>query len=128
MRTITLSIALATAALAGCAPMPPSATGPDGQVEPARCFFVDQVRNFSAADDGKIVVHATRRSAFELEAIGYCRDIDWANQVAIQPHAGESRLCVNDLADLVVRPLGGDADRCRIRVTRSLTEAEIEAL
>ena len=128
MRTITLSIALTTAALAGCAPMPPSATGPDGQVETRRCFFVNQVRNFSAAEDGKIVVHASHRSAFALTAVGYCRDIDWANQVAIQPLAGESRLCVDNLADLVVRPLGGSADRCRIRVTRSLTEAEIEAL
>ena len=128
MRTITLPIALTTAPLAACSPMPPAATGADGQMEARRCFLVSQVRNFSAAEDGKIVVHASRRSAFELTAVGYCRDIDWANQVAIQPLVGESSLCVDDLADLVVRPLGGDAERCRIRVTRSLTEAEIEAL
>lgn len=128
MRTIILSIALATTAVAGCAPMSPSAAGLDGQTDPRRCFLVSQVRNFSAAEDGKIVVHASRRSAFELTAVGYCRDIDWANQVALQPLIGESSLCVGDTADLVVRPLGGDAERCRIRIIRSLTEAEIEAL
>ncbi|MFT4955101.1 MAG: hypothetical protein ACI8U3_001483 [Brevundimonas sp.] len=128
MRIVTLFIALAAASFAGCAPMPSAAPGADGEAEARRCFLVSQVRNFSAADAGTIVVHASRRSAFELAAVGYCRDIDWANQVAIQPLVGASNLCVDDLADLVVRPLGGDIERCRVRVTRSLTEAEIEAL
>lgn len=128
MRIVTLFMALATASFAGCAPLPPPAPGADGEVEARRCFLVSQVRNFSAAEDGNIVVHASRRSAFELSAVGYCRDIDWANQVAIQPLVGQSSLCVDDLADLIVRPLGGDPERCRVRVTRSLTEAEIEAL
>lgn len=119
---ITIAAVLAGAFAASCAPAP-TAGGANRQ-----CFMPDYVRSFS---DGpgrdSIIIHASRRSAFELTPIGYCQDFDWANQVVIDPLGGGSSVCVGDQADLIVRPLGGAAERCRIRVTRALTEAELEA-
>lgn len=125
MRITILTAALtlaAVAAVAACAP-PPASEGADRQ-----CFLTNYVQSFSDGEDREsIIINASRRESFELQAIGYCQDIDWANQVMIDPLGGGSSLCVGDQADLVVRPLGGPAERCRVRVTRQLTEAEVEA-
>ena len=123
MRVLLISAFLAGGLVASCAPVP------DAPGSAARqCFLISQVRSFWDGDnDESIVVQAGSRG-YVMEALGYCQDIDWANQVAIDPLIGESSLCVGDQADLIVRPLGGPVERCRVRVTRALTEAENEAL
>jgi hypothetical protein len=120
MRIIILAAFALTAA--ACAPAPGMSDGAARQ-----CLFVNQVRSFSGSDDESVIVRAGS-AAYELTAIGYCADIDWANQVAIDTLGGASTLCVGDTADLIVRPLGGPAERCRVRVTRALTDAEVDAL
>ena len=123
MRVLLISAFLAGGLVASCAPVS------DAPGSAARqCFLISQVRSFGDGDnDESIVVQAGSRG-YVMEALGYCQDIDWANQVAIDPLIGESSLCVGDQADLIVRPLGGPVERCRVRVTRALTEAENEAL
>jgi hypothetical protein len=122
MRTFLILAALTTTAVAGCAPTPDTAAGN------RQCFLANYVQSFSGGESREsIIINASRRESFELQAVGYCQDIDWANQVVIDPLGGGSSLCVGDQADLIVRPLGGPVERCRVRVTRQLTEAEVEA-
>ena len=126
MRTMLIfTLAAAAAGVASSAPPPGAA---EGGSTGRQCFLVDTVRNFSGEGDGSIIVHASRRQAFELTAIGYCQDIDWANQVALRTFGGTSSLCVGEQADLIVRPLGGPTERCRVEVTRALTPEQVEAL
>ena len=123
MRVLLISAFLASGLVASCAPVP-DAPGSSAR----QCFLVSQVRSFGDGDDDESIVVQEGSRGYVMEAVGYCQDIDWANQVAIDPLIGESSLCVGDQADLIVRPLGGPVERCRVRVTRALTEAENEAL
>ncbi len=126
MRAILITVlAVGAGAAASCAQIPAS-TSESAAASGRQCFLIDSVRSFSGEGDGSIIVHASQRAAYELAAIGYCQDIDWANQVALRAFGGASSLCVGEQADLIVRPLGGPAERCRVRVTRRLTEAEVE--
>lgn len=122
MRLAIIAAAVLTVAAASCAPAP----GAGGAAR--QCFMPDYVRSFSDGPEREsIIIHVSSNNAFELTPIGYCQDINWANQVVIDPLGGGSSVCVGDQADLILRPLGGPVERCRIRVTRALTEAELEA-
>ena len=116
MRVMLVSVLCAAAfGAASCAP--PPGTAPDGAVA-RQCFMVSRVRNFSAQDDQAIIVHAGRDDSYELKTLGYCQDIDWAHQVELRTFGGTMSLCVGEQADVIVRPLGGPTDRCRVEVTR----------
>lgn len=124
MRIAFLTVGVLWLAVSACAPT----SGMDGADGAGRqCMFVSQVRSFSSGDEESVIVRAGG-DAYELSAVGYCAEIDWANEVAIDTLGGGSTLCVGEQTDLVVRPLGGPVERCRVRVTRALTEAEVEAL
>lgn len=126
MRAILMTaLAVGAAAAASCAQVPAS-TSETAAASGRQCFLVNNVRSFSGEGDGSIVVHASQRTAYELTALGYCQEIDWANHVALRTFGGASSLCVGDQADLIVQPLGGSTERCRVRVTRRLTETEVE--
>jgi hypothetical protein len=119
---ILTAVSAASLAAAACAPTPGVSDGASRQ-----CMFVSQVRSFSSGSEESVIVRAGRE-AYELTAVGFCAEIDWANEVVIDTLGGGSSLCVGDHADLIVRPLGGPAERCRVRVSRALTDAEVEAL
>ncbi|MFN3815494.1 DUF6491 family protein [Brevundimonas sp.] len=123
MRVAIITASFLTLAASACAPTP-GLEGAEGQTR--QCFFSSQVHSFSGQDRESIIVHSGR-AAYELTAVGFCSDIDWAHQVGIDTLGGSS-LCVGDQADLIVRSAGGRPDRCRVRVARALTEAEVEAL
>ena len=123
MLVLLISTFVAGSLAASCAPAPGASEGAARQ-----CFLVSQVRSFGDGDDDESIVVRAGSRGYVMEALGYCQDIDWANQVAIDPLVGESSLCVGDQADLIVRPLGGPVERCRVRVARALTEAENDAL
>lgn len=130
MRLLTVAV-LSTAAVAGsCAPTPAGGgmTRPDRG--PRACFVTGQVQNFRAGDDQKLYLRAGRAGVFELETVGWCRDLDWAHALVITPEfSGGSRLCTDDRA--VIAYGGGGAmpnGPCRARVTRRLTDAEVAAL
>ncbi|MFN4296417.1 MAG: DUF6491 family protein [Brevundimonas sp.] len=123
MRIAILTAGVLGLAVSACAPTPAMDT-PEGQAR--QCIFASQIHSFSSQGRESIIVHAGR-AAYELTTVGYCADVDWAQQVGVDTLGGSS-LCVGDQADLIVRSLGGRPDRCRVRVSRALTEAEIEAL
>lgn len=132
MRRLIAAALTAAVATAACAPTPSGdggAAGPDRT--PPACFVTGQVNNFRAGEQGQtLYLRAGRAGVFELQTVGWCRDLDWAHALAItSDYGGGSRLCTGDPVRIAYA--GGGAmpnGPCRARVTRRLTEAEVEAL
>lgn len=125
MRSILTFTAFATmAALAGCAPVSTTPADETRSSTPRACFYTDQVRNFRSGDAQSLYVRDLSRNVFQLNASGFCRDLDFANAIVIRPQAGGgNRVCVDDWV-----VIGAGAEPCRAVVRRQLTEAEVEAL
>ena len=104
--------------------------GQDRASRPAehQCFGPNQVTNFRSGDGQSLYIRARPNTVFELESAGGCPDAQGANQLAIQPVFGNSRLCTGDMAMITVPGLAGPLQTCRVRISRALTEAEVAAL
>ena len=116
--------------LSACAPGDvPLATVDAGGAERA-CFIPDSVRNFRSAGDAQVYVRAGRGQVYELNS-GFCRGLSSARSLALTAGPGGGRACVGDSVEIAVSGPGlqGENDtRCRARVERRLTEAEVAAL
>lgn len=132
MRLPVLTCAGVTVALlaASCAPT----TRPETAETPTRarqCFSVQQVTNFRQGRPEQVFLRVGRSDVYELNAAGGCRDLNFANRLAILSDMGGiggSRLCTDDWARLVVPGSTSPTEVCRVRVTRKLTAEEIAAL
>lgn len=120
--------ALSTAAiLAACAP---TTDGAQTSVDraPRQCFFASNVNSFRPIEGERrdtLAVRVGVRDEFELEPIGVCQDIRWAQGIVLRPSLGSgSSLCVGDIADVISRG-GGSLERCQVRVIRQIP-GEIE--
>lgn len=131
MRTTVLTcVGVTIAFLAACAPT----TGTETAGTPTRareCFSVQQVTNFRQGRSDQVFLRVGRSDVYEINAAGGCRDLDFANRMAILPDIGGiggSRLCTEDWARLVVPGSTSPTEVCRVRITRKLTAEEIAAL
>lgn len=115
MRVGLVTVLCAAAFGAACAPV--ADTAPEAAAA-RQCFMVNRVRDFTPQSDQAVIVHAGRDESYELRTLSYCRDIDWAHQMELRTFGGTMSLCVGEQADVIVRPLGGPVDRCRVEVTR----------
>ncbi|MAL57919.1 MAG: hypothetical protein CL682_12385 [Brevundimonas sp.] len=124
-----LACLLTGAALTGCAAPAPQKTLAEAGAEAARCFRTDQVRNFRAERPANLYVRSVRGDVFEINTSGGCWDLDSAISIAITPTAGVSEnVCVGDPVNILVPSATPGNRTCRAFITRSLTEAEVEAL
>ena len=131
MRTPALAAPAIFALLASCAPVADG--GKVGRDVPARarqCFSVSQVNNFEQGRPDQLFLRVGRNDVYELNAVGGCTDLDFANRMALIPEAGMvgTRLCTDDWARIVVPGSTSQTTVCRVRVSRKLTAAEIAAL
>ena len=130
MRCLSILSLAALTAAAACAPAPAGGGMSTADRGPRACFVTSQVNNFRAGEEQNLYLRAGRAGVFELETVGWCRDLDWAHSLVIAPEfSGGSRLCTGDRAVIAYR--GGGAmpnGPCRARVARRLTEAEVAAL
>lgn len=126
MKRLFVTLALA-GGLAACAgppgPGPAGASGPDG---PRQCFWARSVNSFSAVDDDTVNLRVGVKDYYQLELIGPCPDIDWAQRIALQSRGGSS-ICVGSDAVLIA-PGPAGPQRCQVRTVRRLTPQEVEAL
>lgn len=136
MRTPALTcLGLSAAALlaVSCAPTTTTTTGEraDAPARSRQCFSVRQVTNFRQGEPEQVLLRVGRNDVYELNAAGGCRDLDFANRVAIVPDmsgVAGSRLCTDDWARVIVPGSTSPTEVCRVRVSRKLTTEEIEAL
>lgn len=126
MRRVSLIIAL-TGGLAACAGAPgPGAAGSVGPEGPRQCFWARSVNSFSAVDEDTVNLRVGVKDYYQLELIGPCPDIDWAQRIAIQSRGGSS-VCVGSDAVLIA-PSHIGPQRCHVRTVRRLTPQEVEAM
>jgi hypothetical protein len=121
------------ASLNACAPTADTAgVGGDGTSQAARqCFSVSQVTNFRQGGAAQVFLRVGRNDVYELNSAGGCRDLDFANRLAITPDFSGSvgsRLCTGDSARVIVPGSASPSSFCRVRITRKLTAEEIAAL
>lgn len=123
-------VAAATASLALVAAAPAPATSPVPPDEPAarQCFRPQTVRNYTTENDATVYVRA-RGQVFEVQTSG-CRGLSLSRTLGLTPQRG-GRACVGDALTVATAgpsTMGENNSICAGRVTRQLTEAEIEAL
>lgn len=134
MRTTALTcLGLTTAALlaVSCAPTASTGESAEAPMRSRQCFSVQQVTNFRQGRPDQVFLKVGSRDVYELNAAGGCRDLDFANRLAIVSDLGGmsgSRVCTDDWARVIVPGSTSAAEVCRVRVSRKLTDAEVEAL
>ncbi|MFP5295971.1 MAG: hypothetical protein ACLGG3_01440 [Alphaproteobacteria bacterium] len=130
MRTFPVAgLGLLVAFGAACAP---TVEGAEGEVPPRarQCFSIQQVDNFRQGRPDQVFIRVGRSDVYELTAAG-CRDLDFANRLALVPDGvglAGTRLCTDDWARIVVPGSVSANTVCRVRISRKLTEAEIADL
>ena len=125
MRNLILAFS-AAALLAGCAAPTGDAGGSSAAAR--QCFDPEWATSFQQGDNRTVYVRdRTNGPTYELDSMGFCRDIDFASGLGLQADVGRT-LCVGDRGRLAVSDTVNPTQVCRIRVTRQLTAAEAEAL
>lgn len=134
MRVSTLTVALVALPLSlglGSAGPAPTGQAAGPQAEPARperqCFSPQQVQNFRTAGPTTVYLKVGAKTVYELQTAAGCNDIQDVFQMSIQPELG-SRLCSGDWATLVVPGTTAPLERCRVQITKVLSESEVAAL
>jgi hypothetical protein len=132
MSTLTcLGLSAAALLIVSCAPTATTGETAEAPVRSRQCFNVQQVNNFRSGQIDQVYLRVGRNDVYQLNAAGGCRDLDFANRVAIVPDMGGvagGRLCTDDWARVIVPGSTSPAEVCRVRVTRKLTAEEIAAL
>lgn len=120
-RRIVVLIAVAgLAASAAPAKAPRAACG-----GPRECFQLAAVSGYSHARNDRLYVHAGPRDTYLFRTMGPCPDLDWAEDIALDP-ATAGPICAGIDVDLIVPGTIGP-HRCPVAMIRKLAPGEKEA-
>lgn len=128
---MSFKFALAIGAIAGLATSaaaPGFARSPEEPAAKAarQCFWARNVNSFASNDDRVVNIRVGVRDIYQLEMLGRCLDVDWANKIAIKSR-GSNYICAGMDAELIT-PTSLGPHRCAISKIRKLTAEEAEAL
>jgi hypothetical protein len=118
-RLIALATLIAIAPLAGAAQAKPPPSD-------RACFHASNVSGFRAPDDKTVYVRVGVRDIYQMQMMGSCPQIDWAERIGIRTQ-GSEWICSGLDADLI-SPSSIGPHRCPVRMMRKLTPAEVAAL
>jgi hypothetical protein len=118
-RLIALAALCAIGPLAGAAQAKP----PPGD---RACFHASNVSGFRAPDDKTVYVRVGVRDIYQMEMMGSCPQIDWAEKIGIRTRGSEF-ICSGLDADLI-SPTSIGPQRCPVRMLRKLSPEEAKAL
>lgn len=113
-------------ALAALLALSPLAAGAEPAPKNRSCFHASNVSGFRAPDERTVYVRVGVRDIYQLQMMGSCPQIDWAEKIGIVARASEW-ICSGLDADLV-SPSSIGPHRCPVRTLRKLTPAEVAAL
>lgn len=130
MRFAPIILAGVVLSTTACAPSTQGAGATSSRTEAAaRCFRIDDIRNFRAANMTDLYVRTSRDKVYQITTTGGCWDMDNALALSITPTlGGSSNVCLNDMVNVVVPGGMPGSGRCRGTVMKSLTAEEIAAL
>lgn len=123
-----LVIATAAGLLATSAAAPGFARSPEEPAAkaPRQCFSARSVNNFASNDARVVNVRVGVRDVYQLEMLGRCPDVDWANSIAIRAR-GSNYICTGLDAEVIApSPIG--PQRCAVSRIRKLSAEEAKAL
>ena len=106
---------ICAASLAGCAGEGPTTAGAETGKD---CFFPSQVNGFSRADNERVLIHTGVNDRYLFETFGYCPDLDFTEQLALEP-VGVGTICRGLDVNLIVPSVTGPR-KCPIRMIRKL--------
>lgn len=115
---------LAAAALIALAPLG-AAQAADAPKDRA-CFHASNVSGFRAPDEKTVYVRVGVRDVYQMEMLGSCPQIDWAEKIGIRTRGSEF-ICSGMDADLI-SPTSIGPQRCAVKMMRKLTPEEAKAL
>jgi hypothetical protein len=118
-RLIALAALFAITPLAGAAQAKPPP-------KDRACFLASNVSGFRAPDDKTVYVRVGVRDIYQMQMLGSCPQIDWAERIGIRTR-GSEWICSGLDADLI-SPTSIGPQPCAVRVMRKLTPAEVAAL
>jgi hypothetical protein len=90
------------------------------------CFHASNVSGFRAPDDKTVYVRVGVRDIYQMEMMGSCPQIDWAEKIGIRTRGSEF-ICSGLDADLI-SPTSIGPQRCPVRMLRKLSPEEAKAL
>jgi hypothetical protein len=90
------------------------------------CFHASNVSGFRAPDDKTVYVRVGVRDIYQMEMLGACPQIDWAEKIGIRTR-GSEWICSGMDADLI-SPSSIGPHRCAVRTLKKLTPKEAKAL
>ena len=114
-------------ALSACAPTTTSTQRTESVGPERQCLFQDQIQSFRVRDQS-IFLRGSGKTVFQLEATGYCRDLDGAMGIAFLPQGGLTQICTGDWTMIVPSGATPPVTPCRVRIVKKLSDAEIAAL
>lgn len=112
--------------IAGCtSPMQQGSIATPG----GACFLASDVEAWSEVGLGNFVLRTRRDEYYYSRVGGDCIDVDFAQQIAIQPQRGISQICEGTNAQIYTRDLDGRRPRqCYAFNFRRLSPAEVAGL
>ena len=129
IRSFTVAAAVAALVVAACAPM--VSVEPQDRAAARACFLPQTTINFTVDRDTTAYIRAGRNQVFELQS-GGCRGLGSARSISLSAISNQdSRVCVGDTVGVTTSGpslTNENNSRCRARIARLLSEAEVADL
>jgi hypothetical protein len=91
------------------------------------CFFNQQVRNFTAANDDRTLYIKAGRDTYKMETFGRCLDLSHSLNVGLDSYPTSSICSAQDVT-IVVHSTSMGPQRCAVRNLVKLTPEQVAAL
>lgn len=94
------------------------------------CFFANDLSNWTDNDKGVLYLRVRVSDVYELQLLGSCPDLHWAERIGIETRGGSSQICSGLDVVLIVPPSAGSTtpQRCMASALHKLTPDEVRAL
>lgn len=121
----SLGVALGVA-LSLSSPLTATARSKVKPKEDRACFYASNIRGFSPVDDRVINIEVGANDDYQLQLMGACPNIDFANALIIRSR-NSNFICAGIDADIIYQGPGGPQS-CQVSSIRKMSPAEVKAL
>lgn len=94
--------------------------------EERACFYASNIRGFSPVDDRVVNIEVGANDYYQMQLMGACPNIDFANGIAIRSR-NSNFICSGIDADIIYQGPAGP-QTCQISAIRRMSPAEVKAL
>ena len=104
----------------------PASAAPSGKA----CFFAHELSSWKEAGDKTVNLRVGIKDVYQLQLLGPCPDLPYAEAIGIETRGGSRRICSGLDINLIVpgNVTHGAPRRCMATSLRKLTKEEVSAL